>query len=154
MGKATLSVLGIAAVLAGCGGELLSQGGPDVKGQIMQLPSEVAVELDILSGGTNPSWKLTEPQREELIAKLKDLEALPPQTMFEGLGYRGFVLSPARAGAAPLQLRIYKGVIRYQAGENVTYWKDPDRHAERWLVSNARPHVDTRVYEEVRAQVG
>ena len=155
MKKETWTAWWAAAALVACGGELSSQSVPVGKAVRMRLPAEVGVELDIFSGEPNPAWTLTQAERNAVLAELSHAEETGPQDMFDGLGYRGFVLSPAGAGHTPVvELRIRHGAIRYRAGETVTYWKDPDRRAERRLLSSARLHLEAKLYEHVRAQVG
>lgn len=77
---------------------------------------KVSVELDVFSGRPNPSWELNASESGEL---LKQLSPLPEEDknkaeFFDGLGYRGFVISvrdELKPSSQPVIYRVYKGFI-------------------------------------------
>jgi hypothetical protein len=77
---------------------------------------KVSIELDVFSGRPNPSWELNPPESGEL---LKQLSLLPEadnnkDAFFDGLGYRGFVISvrdELKPSSQPVIYRVYKGFI-------------------------------------------
>ena len=47
------------------------------------------------------------------------------------------------------ELYVHNGIVEV----NGTYFSDPDRRTERWLLETGRSFVDERVYEIVEAAV-
>jgi hypothetical protein len=76
----------------------------------------ISIELDVFSGRPNPSWKLNPSESGELI---KDLSPLPEADknktdFFDGLGYRGFIISvfdELKPTSQRVIYRVYKGFI-------------------------------------------
>jgi hypothetical protein len=120
----------------------------------VRLPEESAVELDFFSGEPNPRWTLSASEQTEIEAELSHAEPTAPVEWFAGLGYRGFVVSSAAGRPSAPELRIGHGLIRHRAGETLTYWKDPDRRAERRLLQTARGRLDAGLYACVSAEAG
>lgn len=77
---------------------------------------KVSVELDVFSGRPNPSWELNTSESGEL---LKELSLLPEveknkAEFFDGLGYRGFIISvlnELKPSSQPVMYRVYKEFI-------------------------------------------
>jgi hypothetical protein len=119
----------------------------------IRLAPVVRVELDVFSGEPNPSWTLTNQEREELVSKLSDLETTSSSERRQSdssLGYRGFLLSSGTEDKdASVSVRIGDGLVRYQEGGKVAYWRDMDQRVERWLVSLARPRVGAKAYDAI-----
>jgi len=77
---------------------------------------KISIELDVFSGRPNPSWELNSSESGEL---LKELSPLPEADknkaeFYDGLGYRGFVItvqSTENAGSSPTIYRVYRGNI-------------------------------------------
>ena len=77
---------------------------------------KISIELDVFSGRPNPSWELTASESGELLKQLSPLpEADKTQAPFyDGLGYRGFIISVPGADTAnssPAIIRIFKGTV-------------------------------------------
>ena len=77
---------------------------------------KVSIELDVFSGRPNPSWELTTSESGELLKQLSPLPEADKNKaeFFDGLGYRGFVITvqPAdNAGSSPTIFRVFKGFI-------------------------------------------
>ena len=76
---------------------------------------KISIELDVFSGRPNPSWELSPSESGELIKELSPLPEADKNKaeFFDGLGYRGFVISVhgADTTASPVIYRVYKGFI-------------------------------------------
>ena len=77
---------------------------------------KISIELDVFSGRPNPFWELNPSESGEL---LKELSPLPEADknkaeFFDGLGYRGFIISVQsddKPTSSPAIYRVYKGFI-------------------------------------------
>jgi hypothetical protein len=77
---------------------------------------KISIELDVFSGRPNPSWELNHSESGEL---LKELSLLPEvdknkAEFFDGLGYRGFIISvldELKPTSQPVTYRVYKVFI-------------------------------------------
>ena len=77
---------------------------------------KISIVLDVFSGRPNPSWELNPSESGEL---LKELSPLPEADknkayFFDGLGYRGFIISvpdELKPTSQPVIYRVYKGFI-------------------------------------------
>lgn len=77
---------------------------------------KISVVLDVFSGRPNPSWELDPSESRELLRQLSLLPEADKNKaeFFDGLGYRGFVITvqPAdNAGSSPTIYRVFKGFI-------------------------------------------
>jgi hypothetical protein len=113
------------------------------------------IELDAFSGRPNPRWELTGAQAAEF---LKYLSALRPSQgghfTGDGLGYRGFIVR-ARSGRVEGydELRLYRGTVFAQRGDQVDTLSDPDRSLERWLLGSARGQVDEAALQYIQSEI-
>jgi hypothetical protein len=121
------------------------------------------VTLDMFSGRENPTMVAEGQQAQRLLDEiasdqtiaafeqtaelqriihdLSSTESRPP--LFDGLGYRGFVLRPQSKAANDVEeIRVYRGaiVVRGQK-QRVDIFNDRDHLVERWRLSAARGHV-------------
>jgi hypothetical protein len=99
---------------------------------------KVSIELDVFSGRPNPSWELNPSESGEL---LKQLSLLPEADknkaeFFDGLGYRGFVITvqAADTAASPVIYRVFK---RFILINNDKVFSDKDS-VEKKLMEQAR----------------
>jgi hypothetical protein len=119
--------------------------------EVTQSPtSRAQVEIDITSGLPPPNWELAPSEVEELE---QTLSTLPPENVtsfFDGLGYRGFVItmtSPQRV------IRVQDGhVLVEQGGTHQTY-ADTDQLLEKWLLSLSKPHIEPRLYTSLEETI-
>ncbi len=105
----------------------------------------IDVTLDVFSGRINPSWKLSDRQRDEFIQRLVQANFAPTATPPNRLGYRGFSVSFAgdsSSGAA----QFFRGTDG--AGAALAMVGVPD--IERWLFSLIPAGL---ISESVRAHV-
>jgi hypothetical protein len=115
-------------------------------------PSEQAqVEIDITSGLPSPKWELAPPEIEVLEQTLLALPAASPTPFFDGLGYRGFVItisSPER------RIRVQDGhVLVEEAGVAATF-VDSNNQLEKWLLSLSKSHVEPQLFAYLEEAIG
>ncbi len=77
------------------------------------------IELDLFSGQPNPSFQISKDEFENLADEIYKLEESEPVHLFDGLGFRGIVLS----GVFPMFIHIQNKVIKIQTLEDVKYFK-------------------------------
>jgi hypothetical protein len=108
-------------------------------------PSDEAVTvvtLDVFSGRPNPTWTLTEAQSRELqsrIAGLKTPLSSAP-VLPDDLGYRGLHVT-TRGPSKVVELTIGSGGIVLKDGDSVSYFQDPNRQLEQWLVHTGQERI-------------
>jgi hypothetical protein len=77
---------------------------------------KISIELDVFSGRPNPSWELNPSESGELFKQLSLLPEADKKRaeFFDGLGYRGFVITVQEAdhaGSSPDIYRVFRGNI-------------------------------------------
>jgi len=77
---------------------------------------KISIEMDVFSGRPNPSWELSPSESGELLKELSPLPEADKNKVefFDGLGYRGFIISVQDADKATGLsdiYRVYKGFI-------------------------------------------
>jgi hypothetical protein len=117
--------------------------------------ASLQVELDAFSGRPNPRWELTGADAAEFAKRLRELQPLQrPADIFEGLGYRGFII---RADREPVngyeEVRLYRGIVMAKRGNQQDAFNDANRALERWLFDSARGHVDEAVLQFVGTEL-
>jgi len=97
----------------------------------------MTVELNVYSGRPNPAWELSENERAELVARLKDLPVADAAISDAGLGYRGFViLKLGRTGELPRRIRVYGGIVAMENGGHPRFYRDT-HEIEPYLLEQA-----------------
>jgi hypothetical protein len=100
----------------------------------------ISVELDAMSGRSNPSWTLDATEAaalRSLVAGLVEGATEPAAR----LGYRGFLVRVARGGATGAWLRVAQGTVSVHDGRSVRVCADVTG-VEAWL----RQQADARGY--------
>ncbi|MBK8550812.1 MAG: hypothetical protein IPL53_07020 [Ignavibacteria bacterium] len=78
------------------------------------------IELDLFSGQPNPSFQITRDEFNYMLNEINKLEESEPAQLFDGLGFRGIVLS----GEDSVYIQIQNKIIRMQTLLNgVKYFK-------------------------------
>ncbi|MCB9009834.1 MAG: hypothetical protein H6656_21110 [Ardenticatenaceae bacterium] len=112
--------------------------------------SRAQVVIDITSGVPSPQWELAAAEVEELAQLLSALPPENPIALYDGLGYRGFVItmtSPQRV------IRVQNGHVAVeQGGANQTF-ADTDQLLEKWLLSISKPHVEPQLYSTLEEAI-
>jgi len=109
--------------------------------QAIQLSSGSKVELDIFSGVPNPTWVLSLPEASDLASRISTLNPTKDIAQHpENLGYRGFIVQTIDASSETVQtIRAYHGYIEVVDSTRTTYYVDPQRQIELWLLATAKP---------------
>ncbi len=114
-------------------------------------PRQTQVSVDITSGLPPPSWRLAQAEIENLEQLLDTLAPVTSAPLFEGLGYRGFVIT----SAAPQRLiRVQGGYVQIEENGAQQTFADTDKRLEQWLVGMSQPHVEPQLYSFLKAAVG
>lgn len=110
------------------------------------------VEADVFSGRPNPRWPLDAAASGELGRRLAELPAARPAPEFDGLGYRGLVVTglPGECG----EVRVHGGQVRAECGGETRAWTDAGRALERWLLATGEGRLEPATLELLRGQVG
>lgn len=116
------------------------------------MPESAEVELDIFSGRPNPMWRLSDADATKLLRELADLPEAPPTAIANNLGYRGFVVR-LRHDGGETRLVIQNGTVQRVRDDSTTYYHDPDRGLERWLLNSGRPFLDDSIAAVVEREM-
>jgi hypothetical protein len=110
------------------------------------------VEADVFSGRPNPRWTLDADAAGELTERLAGLPAAPLAEPFDGLGYRGLVVTapPGECG----EVRVHGGRVRAECGGESRAWADAARALERWLLATGEGRLEPATLELLRSQMG
>jgi hypothetical protein len=114
------------------------------------------VTLDIFSGRENPSWQLSEEQVNKLLSLIDTLPASEPAVFFDGLGYRGFMVSLRQQAASAREtgsIKACKGAIQYRAGDVDKFFTDKDRQVEHLLLESAGSHLGADIRDSVKREI-
>jgi hypothetical protein len=145
-----LKILITIALLLGCSATIYAT---KLQTQKATLMNDVEVEVHIFSGRPNPNWKLSQEETQLLSTMLGKLSPTKPQDLFEGLGYRGFVITSRKplAGASPV--RIYKGVVKIGVDDNAKYFLDTNQQIEKWLLVKAKAVLNAEDYKVIANEI-
>ena len=120
--------------------------------EVTPMPvSRAQVEIDITSGLPSPKWELASSEVELLEQALNDLTPEDFTSFFDGLGYRGFVItmtSPQR------DIRVQNGHVLVEQGGTRQTYADTDKRLEKWLLSVSKPHVEPQLYSLLEEEIG
>lgn len=113
------------------------------------------VTLDIFSGRENPSWQLSEEQVDKLISIFNTLPASEPVKFFDGLGYRGFMVSLSEAASKREtgSLKAYQGAILYRTGDVDKFFLDKERKVENLLLESGGSHLGADIRDSVKREI-
>lgn len=110
------------------------------------------VELDVFSGRPNPTWTLSEADRDDLCARLAALPAAAPTGLESNLGYRGFVVRMPTTPAAAT-VTVQEGTVHVSGDGADHYYRDPDRELERWLLETGDDALEPQVADLVEQEL-
>jgi hypothetical protein len=103
----------------------------------------IDVEVDILSGMPNPSWTLSEADAAVFLSKLAGLQKAVARPRSVKLGYRGLVVRMTEE--ARRKIYIQNGVIEVGEGTASTFFLDPQRSLERWVIGTGRKFLSHEI---------
>ena len=102
------------------------------------------LELDCFSGRQNPILEISEEDFATLYQEVLKLEKAAPHALFDGLGFRGFILSDSIATF----LFIQKNSIKIELNKSVQYKKNnPDILSK--LISLAKKYDEENNYKTI-----
>lgn len=107
-----------------------------------------AVELDIFSGNPNPAWVLSEADGVIFQKKLAMLPRASAKELFDNLGYRGFIVKVINETEESL-VRIQNGTVQLSQNGTNLYYRDQNRHLERWLLNSGQPALSGDLFKMV-----
>ena len=116
--------------------------------------SQSYVELDIFSGKPNPTWDLSFEDSEVFLDMLLKLKQTSKQTLFDGLGYKGFLVSitsPRSSSSVPSKYTVQNGLIDWKGMD--FFYIDEGRKVEQWLLDKGKPYIDATLYEQVKKEL-
>lgn len=106
--------------------------------------TKYTLELDCFSGRQNPVLKISEKDFTTLYQEIFKLEKTTPHSLFDGLGFRGFILSDA----VSIFLFIQKDIIKIELNRGVHY-KKCNRDVLSKLISLAKKYDKENIYTAV-----
>lgn len=113
--------------------------------------SRAQVAVDITSGVPSPTWELAPAEVAVLEQALSDLSPEEFTSFFDGLGYRGFVItmtSPQRV------IRVQHGQVLVEQGGLQQTYVDAGNQLEKWLLSVSKPHIEPQLYLLLAEEIG
>jgi hypothetical protein len=138
----------LAGTAPACSAPLAESGGEAGPGLVVQA--------DVLSGLPNPEWSLEAGETGELRHHFSRLRAADrPGRLFDGLGYRGFVVFGTE-GVLPGcdEIRVQGGQVVAHCGGGDRWYRDPDRALERWLAASAEGRTEAGFVRMLRESTG
>lgn len=111
----------------------------------------IIVEIDIFSGMPNPEWTLSEASAAMFLSKLSGLQKTTERPRSTNLGYRGLVVRMSQE--AGLQMYFQNGLIESSDGTSSTFFLDPQRSLERWLIGTGRKALSHEILEVIDADL-
>ena len=112
------------------------------------MSARVEVELDIFSGNPNPVWILSEADGVLFLKKLAMLPQASAKELHDDLGYRGFIVEVINETEESL-VRIQKGTVQFSQNDTNVYYRDQNRHLERWLLNSGKPTLRSDLFKIV-----
>jgi hypothetical protein len=107
----------------------------------------VEVEIDIFSGMPNPTWTLSEADAAVFLSKLSGLQETAARPRSTKLGYRGLVVRIPQQGDR--EIYIQNGVIELSDQTSLTFFLDPERSLERWLIETGKKFLSHEGLEAI-----
>lgn len=117
----------------------------------IQHDKTVDVEIDIFSGMPNPVWTLSDTQAAVFLAKLSELQEIEAKPRSSNLGYRGLIIRIQQG--ANQEMHIQNGFVEVSGIMASTFFLDPNRSLERWLLATGRAFVDKGVFKVIDADL-
>lgn len=110
------------------------------------------VELDIFSGRENPKWSLTAAQSAAVRQRLRSLQDNPSASpaIFNGLGYRGFVLTEINNDC---EITVWRETVIVRQGATPLVKVDQERKLEQFLLQTAQSHLEPELFGWVQSQI-
>ena len=102
------------------------------------------LEIDCFSGRQNPVFEISEEDFAALHQDIQNLETTARQPLFDGLGFRGFILYDSVAKIISVQ----KNIIKIELNESLQYKKNNWAVLSK-LIRMARKYDEKKIYETI-----
>jgi hypothetical protein len=122
----------------------------DVSNEKRSNEKPTRVELDIFSGRPNPTWSLSSADTATLAGMIEKLSRAEPAVLFDGLGYRGFIVTSPTPLVGATTIVVQRDIVKLSADN---FRKDFDRTIERWLLMKAKSELPVDVYEFAEKEI-
>ncbi len=117
-------------------------------------PRSAEVEADLFSGRPNPKWELSGTLSARLISDAAQLPVIEHQEMFDGLGYRGFLVSfDQEEDTETIVWRVKGKVLQINQAGTTVYKKDESRSIENRLLESAMPYLDDAIFRRLEHEI-
>ena len=97
----------------------------------------------------NPDWSLSDADAAVFLSRLSGLQKTA-RPRSENLGYRGLVVRLRETGR---RISVQNGVMESSDGTSSTFFLDPQRSLERWLIGTGRKFLGHEVLEAIDADL-
>lgn len=122
----------------------------DISSETPSDQNTTRIELDIFSGRPNPTWRMSRADTQTLARMVETLSRSEPKTLFDGLGYRGFIVTSPTPIAGATTITVQNEIVKLSADN---FRLDPKRTIERWLLTKAEPELPNDVYELAKKEI-
>ena len=106
--------------------------------------AKYTLELDYFSGRQNPVLEISEKDFTTLYQEIFKLEKTTPHSLFDGLGFRGFILSDS----VSTFLFIQKDIIKIELN-GVVHYKKSNRNVLSKMISLAKKYDEENIYTAI-----
>src|SRR5215212_4570045 len=113
-------------------------------------------EVRVYSGQRNPTWKLSQKEDVELLAKISSFNSTERDPIDMGLGYNGFIITRTAEESSnlPEEIQINNGIILVNYGNNrLSKHIDPARSLEKWILRVGSQYLDPRLVEYIKKKI-
>lgn len=110
------------------------------------------VEADVFSGRPNPRWTPDAAAAREFSRRLGELPAAAAAPAFEGLGYRGLVVTGLEGECG--EVRVHGGRAWAECGGETRTLADAGRSLERWLLATGEGRLEPATLALLRSEAG
>lgn len=132
----------------------MSSSSPDNSKLSAAPPRSAEVEADLFSGRPNPNWELSGTLSGHLISYAAQLPDIERQEMFDGLGYRGFLVSFDQAKEdESIVWRVKGAVLEIKQAGTTVYKRDESRSIESRLLESGMPYLDDPIFQRLEREI-
>src|SRR5450432_472458 len=114
---------------------------------------KVFLELDVFSGRENPRWEFPYESALELYNQINQFPVTAPTKDFDGLGYRGFILTIERDREQKIICYVYSDRIKISEGKIIHYKKDAHYTIERIFLQSSKNKIENLIFENINKQI-
>jgi hypothetical protein len=117
-------------------------------------PRSAEVEADLFSGRPNPKWELSGTLSARLVNDAAQLPVIEQQEMFDGLGYRGFLVNfDQEVDTETIVWRVKGEVLKISQAGTTVYKRDESRIIENSLLKSGTPYLDAAIFQRLEQEI-